>query len=808
MKLTVRSLAKSPGFTVIAVAMLALGIGASTACFSLLNAFFLRPPPFARPAELVSLHTVDDRTPGLMRLSYPNYRDFRQQSGDLADLAFFTYSGGRVVAGGQSVVTFGLLVSANYFELLGVNAALGRVLRPADDNDGAPSVVVVSHAFWKARLGGDPAALGRPLVINGTPFTIVGVTSPEFRGVSQLDAPEFWLPSSAYKSQFGGPALDNFLSRRAVVVYAIGRLKPGVSRAQLEGALKTVAVSLAKTYPAENGGRSIRVIPIREAMLDPNARADMLRAGNLLIALSGLILLIACANLANLLLVRAAARQREIALRVALGASRRQVVGQLLQEHFLLAALGGLLGVLVAYWLRDLLWLLRPRGFSEGFAVTIDGGVIAFAVVATLVTGLLFGLMPALSATRVDLVAVIKRDSSGRGGVPLLSFRNLLVAAQVALSVVALVIAGLFVRSLQRVNTVNLGWNSRNLALLSAGLGVEGYDQPRSLEYYQRAMDRLRTVPGVVDVSLSTRVLLTGVNPQRTIRPQGTDETLRTRGQFMSFAAVLPGYLAAMRIPIVAGRDFVPEDDANRPPIVIVNETFARRFWPGESPLGKKVKLYNSETLVEIVGVTRDIRDVDIKAAPEPFAFFPLKQAFAPQNVFHIRTAGRPEDLQATLRKELQAIDPAVPIYGDYDYDDVIRNAMWGPRTGAALMSAFGGIALVLAALGIYAVMAHSVGQRTREIGIRVAIGAQAHAVVALVLRRGVVVAGTGVLAGLAVALAATRYISGFLFEVDATDPVTFAAIALLLGAVALLACYVPARRATKIDPLIALRTE
>jgi predicted permease len=650
--------------------------------------------------------------------------------------------------------------------------------------------------------------VGRTILLNRTPFTVVGVAPAGFRGVSLIDAPEFWVTTPAAPVLFSGPqGIDFMRSRRAVMAWAVGRLKPGVTLAQADLALRPISQHLAAAYPADNSGRAHRLIPIAEAMIDPNMRADMVRAGRLLMALSGLILLIACANLANLLLARAGAREREIALRVALGARRGQVIRQLLQESLLLAALGGTLGIGLAHWLRDVLWALRPRGFPDTFAVPMDGGVLAFAVAVSLLTGLLFGVVPALAGSRVDLVAVLKRTVR-EGGVPLWSFRNFLVATQIALSVVALVVAGLFLRSLQRANTVSLGWNSREVALFSAAVMREGYDAPRALEYYERALERLRAVPGVIEATLSSRPFLTGVNPQRTIRPQGEDEAMRTRGQFMSYAAVMPGFFRFMGIDLVAGRDFAPEDDGKRGPVAIVNEALAQRAWPGQEPLGKKLKLYNDETLVEVIGVVRNVRDVELKAGPAPFVFFPMRQQFSGANAIHVRVAGSATALLPTLRKELQALDPAVTLYGMITYDEIIRHALWGQRTGAALMTVFGLIALLLTALGIYAVMAHAVGQRTREIGIRIAIGAQARAVLALVLRRGVIVAGVGLLAGLAVSLAVTRSIGGLLFEVEAHDPVTFAAIAAVLGGVALLACYLPARRATRVDPLIALRSE
>jgi putative ABC transport system permease protein len=801
------SLAKSPGFTAVATLMLALGVGASTACFSFLNALFLRPPPFERPAELVSLHTVEEKSPGLMRLSVPNFQDYRDHNTVFTGLAFHMFLGVRFTEGGQSSNLFGQLVSGNFFDLLGVQPLAGRPLHAADDAEGAPPVVVVSHAFWQTRLGGSLDALGRTLLLNNAPFTVVGVAPAGFRGVNVIDAPDYWVPASTWRTVLPGQGADFFTSRRAVTVSVVGRLKPGVTPEQASAALKPLTAQLAADYPADNGGRSLRLVPVAQAMIDPNRRSDLLRAGNLLLGLSGLILLIACANLANLLLARAGARQREIALRLALGASRGQVIGQLLRENFLLAALGGGLGIVLAFWLRDLLWALRPPGYPDNLIVPIDGGVLVFALAATLVTGLLFGIIPALAGSRVDLISVLKRSSAAGHGLPLVSFRHLLVAAQVALSLVALVVAGLFVRSLNQTNAVTLGWDNRNLALLSANLTGQGYDATRSLDYFQRAIARLRSVPGVLDVTVSSRPFLTGVNPQRTVRPQGEDEMLRTRGQFMSYASVQPDFLRFMGIPLVAGRDFTADDNATHPPVAIINEALAHRAWPGQDPVGKIIKLFNDETPVQVVGVVRNLRDVELRAEPAPFIFFPVTQAFTAANVFHVRTAGNPSDLLPTLRAELQALDPAMSLF-TIDYRDLMKSALWGPRTGAVLMSAFGAIALLLTALGIYAVMAQAVAQRTREIGIRLAIGAQPQAVLGLVLRRGVLVAGAGLLAGLGAALALTRYIRSFLFEVHPTDALTFATVAAGLGLVALFACWLPARRATKVDPLIALRSE
>ncbi len=812
LRLAFRHLAKSPLFAGIAIVTLALGIGANTAIFSFINAFFLTKFPVRQPEELVSLYTTDERNPGLLPTSHLNFADYRDQNQVFSGMAAYGFAPANLVYNGEPSQIAGEIVSGNFFDLLGVHATLGRTFAEEEyRTPGTHPVVVLGYSFWQSQLGGDPALVGRTLLLNGTAFTVIGVAPATFKGLNTLNSPAFWVTTASYQQILNGILLDFFTTRRALIFNIVARLKPGVTLTQATAALQPISAELARLYPNDNQGRGLGLVTLAEAGIDPNVRGNFKLAGTLLLSLAGLVLLIACANIANLLLARATGRQREVALRIALGAERRRLVRQFLTESLVLALLGGLAGLVVAQWTQQLLWSLRPPFFPNDLVIALDRPVLGFALGLALLTGLLFGLAPAWSATKPELTSVLKEETGGAAArAPLLSFRNFLVAGQIALSVIALVFAGLFIRSLRYAQQSDPGWNVRNLALLSANVSAQGYSGERAVAYFRSAVERARAVPGVVDATVASGALLNGGNFLRTLRPQGDDDALRQKGRIMGYLHVWPGFFQAMGIPLVAGRDFTAGDDERHPLVVVVNEHLAKLAWPGRSAVGQTIKVFGSEDPVEVVGVVKDVVYDNIGEDPKPYAFFSLAQETARGGfgTLQVRTQGDAAALVPTLRKAIQSLDPALPLINVTTMEENIRQGLWASRTGAALLSIFGLLALLLAALGIYGIMSYSVGKRTREIGLRMAIGAQRRDVLGLILHQGLVIAGAGLAAGLAGAYAAARYFQNFLLGVGAGDAPTYGAIAVILAAVALVACFLPARRATQVDPIVALRTD
>lgn len=808
LRLAVRLLLKSPGFTVVAVLTLGLGIGANTAIFSFINTFFFKSLPFERPDELVQVFTIDERNPGFLPISQLNFSDYQRENQVFEGMGAFGFAPVSMMIGNEPVSTNGQLVTGNYFDLLGLRAALGRTFRPDEyQTIGSAPVIVLSHNFWQTRLGGDANIVGKTYTINGSAFTVIGVMPQGFRGLNTFGNPSFWVPHTMYEQIYTGILRTFYNERRAIIWNVFARLKPGVSLAQAEAGLRPIAEKLAKDYPVANTGRSVRLMPLAESMIGPNFRNNVVRAGALLLSLAGVVLLIACANIANLLLARAAARQREVAVRLAMGADRSRLLRQFLTESVLLALLGGLAGIVIAFWSKSVLWSLRPPFLPDGLTVELDARVLGFGLLVSLLTGLLFGLAPAWMSTNPELTTTLKEESKGSAATPLYSFRNFLVAGQIALSVIALVIAGLFIRSLQSAQSATPGWNMERLVTLTIDLGAQGYNQPRGIDYYRRAIERAQSLPGVTGASVASGSLL-NFTGSRTIRPQGEDEGLRQHGRLMQNLAVDPGYLQMIGIPLIAGRHFTEADDETRPRVVIINEFLANLAWPNENPIGKIVKRFNDEAPVEVIGVVRTTTYNNIGEDPIPFLFFPQKQEFSTFGVIHVRTQGEPSAMVETIRKELQSLDANMPFNNVATIDDTLRQTLWGPRTGAKLLGAFGLLALLLASLGVYGVMSYTVNRRVREIGIRMAIGAQANDVMLMILNRGLLIAAAGLVFGLIAAYFTARYFQNFLIGVSAGDILTYAVIAGIFALIALLACYLPARRATKVDPLIALRSE
>ena len=814
----VRMLVKHPGFTFVAVATLALGIGANTAIFSLVNTILLRPLPVADPAQLVCVYSGNSQGAGLGLFSYPNYKDFRENNASLSGLAAHRFapmslSGMTDNAGNgerRNERIWGYLVSGNYFDVLGVKAALGRTFSPEEDQTpGAYPVVVLSHRCFERRFAADPSIVGQTITLNGHQFHVIGIAPEGFNGTELIFTPEIWVPSMMLS--WVDPGAGGLEQRESVQWFTVGRLKPGLSVVQAQTALNALATELAREHPQTNEGMTIQLTP--PGLVIPAARNLALDFAGMLMATVGLVLLIACSNLAGLLLARATERRREIAIRLSLGASRWRIVRQLLTESVLLAAAGGGLGLLLAFWILDLVVAWKP---SLEFAVTIDfkmdQRVLSFTLLLSLLTGVLCGLIPAWQATKTDLVPALKAEAS-MAGYRRSGLRSGLIVAQVALSFVLLIAAGLMVRSLQRVQVLGPGFETEHEAIMSVNLSLQGYDEARGQEFYRQMIARAESLPGVLSASVTSFLPLSlhylgvpiYIEAQASARGAGASEAMQ--------GSVALNYFSTMGIPLIAGRDFTAQDKKDAPPVAIINDTFARRFWPGQIAVGKRFSTARIEgPLIEVIGVAKDGKYFSLSEEPRPFVYRPLLQNYVGgannDGTLIVRTAVDPSAIIAAVRSEVQELDANLPVFDVKTLTEHMRLSLFPLRAGAASAGSFGLLAMTLAAIGIYGVMAYAISLRTREIGIRIALGARPRDVLTMLVRQGMTLAAIGLVIGLTAALALTRLMSSVLYGVSATDAMTFVAVSLLLTMVVLTACYLPARRATKVDPMVALRQE
>ncbi len=808
-----RMLLKSPAFTGVAVLSLALGIGANATIFTLINATLLAPLPVEEPSRLVAVYTTDERNRGgfndYMPTSHPNFEDYRDQSGVFEGMTAWSFIPLNWSGAGDPEQIQAEIVSGNFFRLLGVRPAAGRFFLPEEDAaPGTHLVAVLSHGFWKRRFAADPSAVGATLTLNGHGFTVVGVAPQGFQGINALGGPDLWVPMMTHPQTLTGFFLDNFRDRRALLFSMMGRLKPGVTLERAEAALRSLASNLEREYPEPNRGRSVSLLPIGQATINPFIRRVFVLGSGLLMTVVGLVLLIACANVANLMLARSTARRKEIAVRMALGAGRARLVRQLLAESVLLAVLGGAAGLLLAVWGRDLLLAYRPpQVFPIALDLPIDASVLGFTLGVSLLTGILFGLAPALQCSRPDLVTDLKEKSAQSGG-GRFNLRNVLVAGQVALSLVSLIGAGLFLRGLASAQRVDPGVDTRNLLVLGFDLGAQGYDRVRGEEFHRRLLEQLAAAPGVRAAALSTMLPIGGGGFGRTVYPEGREPSAGDSGVFVTINTVSPGYFDALGVALLRGRTFTDLDRDGAPRAAVINEAMARRFWPGEEAVGKRFKFYGDQTFAEVAGVVETTKLFSLGEDPQPVAYLPLLQAYEPALTLNLRTASDPAGLAESVRRHVQGLDPTLPVVNVFTGEDLLDQTLWAPRVCAGLLSLFGLVALALAAVGIYGVMSYSVNRRTHELGIRMALGARAPDVLRLVLRQGMTLVAVGLLAGLVASLVAARAISSLLFGVSAADPATYATLSAVLAGVALLAAYLPARRATKVDPMIALRAE
>jgi predicted permease len=827
-----RTLVKSPGFAAVAILSLALGIGANTAIFSFVNAVLLRQLPVAEPSRLVYVYSANRTSPYNVS-SYPDYVDFRDRNDVFSGLAASAPVTVSFTDGGQADAVSGSIVSGNYFDVLGVRAAAGRTFTAEEDRTpGERPVVVISHRLWQSRFGGDAGVVGRQMIMNGQQFTVVGVAPAGFDGAQVGQTSDIYVPMAMQalvrppRGGYSGEMNPDLLTKRNPRwLVMVGRLKPGVTPQQAQAAASALAAQLATAYPDSNKDVTAAVWQVSKG--DPNQRGTLLSVAGLLLAVVGLVLLIACANVANLLLARAASRRKEISIRLALGASRARLVRQLLTESVLLALIGGAFGLLLAVWLIGAAQTYPPPAnvFPVAFDFTLDRSVLAFTLVLSLATGVVFGVAPALQASKPDLVAALKDETplvAGQGGTFLrrLSLRNLLVVAQVALSLVLLISAGLFLRSMRQAQRIDPGFDPAHALTMPLNINLLRYTKAQGQEFYRRVLENVQALPGVESATLTRTPPLSGASRESSVTLAGATPTERVRGGESTgsvnlssnstlASSVALNYFQTLNIPLVRGRDFTSQDREGAPGVAIVNETFAARYFPGQDALGQRVSLGGEKgPWLEIVGVARDGKYISVGESPAPFLYQPLAQRHESGMSLIVRTKGDPAASIGAVRGAVQSVERNLPTANLRPMRELLAQSLFPARVGALLLAGFGLLALVLASIGLYGVMSYSVSRRTREIGIRMALGAQRGDVLRLVLREGMTLVGAGVVVGLAAAFATTRLLAGFLYGVSPTDPLAFAGIALLLTAVALVASFLPARRASRVDPMVAFKYE
>ena len=791
-----RVLRKRPGFTAVAVLALALGIGANTAIFSVVEAVLLRPLPYDRPEQLVWMFEDAPDVPNRW-VSYPNFLDWRARSRSFE--AMSTIRGWALTltgAGGGPESLNARMVSAEYFDVMRARPLLGRGFLLEEDRPGGPPVTVLSHGFWQRRFGGDEAVIGQTLTLDGRPFTVVGVMPPEFR---HQGPPPLWVLMGQWAAEEGWMERDVRIGG-----YVVARLRGGVTIEQARADMASVKEGLTRESPYTNAGHVIRVVPLQESMVGGSRTPLLLMFGAV-----ALVLLIACANVANLLLARATTRRRELAIRTALGAGRGRLLRQLLVESLLLAAMGGAAGLLLAWWGVDLLRAAEPAGVPRAAGAEVNLRVALFTCGVTLLTGVVFGLAPAWRASREAVADALKAGAPSAGGAPGGRLRGALVVTEIALAFVLLAGAGLLARSVILLLNAKPGFDPENVLTMSVALPSQRYRNKEEINRFHRELlGRVSALPGVEAASVSNS--LPGLPSWQTdIAVEGRPANKAGEELNVDWSIVSERYFEVMRIPVLKGRAFTEREAREGTPVVLVDENLARRFWPGEEAVGKRIK-YDSPTPHEVIGVVGNVKNFGSEAEGRIRIYTPLGR-FDLGRGLSISLRSRPggaEALAPAVAREIHAIDKDLPVAAVASMSQIFRREAGPRRFNAALLGALAALALLLAGIGIYGVMAYAVAQRTHEIGVRVALGAQGRDVLRLVVGQGMRLALLGVGVGLVAALALTRLMSSLLYGVAPTDPLTFSAIALLLAAVALLACLVPARRATKVDPMVALRYE
>ena len=801
-----RMLRRSPGFTLTAALTVALGIGANTTMFSVVNALLLRPlAGTVRPNELVMIGRTQEGQ-GFDTFSYPDYIDYRDGSRSLSGIAATFVLPAHLSTGGASERVRAELVSGNYFTTLGTRAAAGRLFVRGDAAaPGANTVVVLSHGVWERRFGGDSSVIGKSVRLDGTPYTVVGVTERGFNGVRTTDVVDVFVPISMVDQLSGRGSM--LTERGAVWLEMVGRLAPNATVAAAQAELATIAAELRRRYPDTNEGRGARVAA--GLGLDPDSRRDVRTFMAILVGVVGLVLLIACANVANLLLARGSARTRELAVRASLGASRARLVRQLLAEGFLLSLLAGIVGLVLGVWSLRLMRQLPVFDDAFGGLVpSVDLRVLGFTAATMLLSGILFALPPAFHASRVDLVTALKLGTPGSGDFRS-RLRSSLVVAQLALSLVLLVAAGLFVRTLQAFYRTEPGFETRHVLIATIDAGLQGYDEPRGRRLVSDLEERVRALPGVQNAAFAAMVPLGGGGWDTRVYPADANPAPDDPGLKTDVNAVTPAYFETLGMSIVGGRGFTTGDRAGGPAVAIVNEALAARLWPGRWPIGQRFRLGRGDEQLEVVGLVRTAKYRGLGEQARAFFYRPFAQIYMPSMTIHVRTeSDDPYSVVQSVRRELDAFDRDLPLSRVMTLAERLDRSLGAQRTAAMLVGIYGVLALVLAAIGLYGSMAYAVSRRTREMGVRMALGARAVEVRRHVIGEALRIAVIGMVIGLAGAIPATRLLRSQLFGVSPVDPVTIASVLVVLVVAAVAAAYIPARRATRVDPVVALRSE
>ncbi|MPZ21673.1 MAG: FtsX-like permease family protein [Luteitalea sp.] len=814
-RLAFRSLGKAPGFAIAAVVTLALGIGANTAVFSVVNAILLRPMPHVDdPARLVRIYTSDFSGPLYGGSSYPDYVDFRDRAATLSGLAAFASGSLQLSRADVAEIIPGQAVSGNYFSMLGMRPALGRALVPDDDMPGRPLVAMISYALWQRSFDGDRAVVGRTIHVNGQPITIVGVAPRGFTGAWQrLAAPsQMWVSLTA--STRLEDRRDRLQARGSRWLGMIGRLEPSATLQAARTELGGLAQQLHRAYPdawtdVRERPRQVTVLNEAAARVPPDMQTAAIGFAGMLMVVVALVLLVACANVAHLFLARAVRRRREVAVKLSLGASRWRLVRQLLTEAVVLSAAGGALGLLLAVWLADLLVALRPTAAMPiAIDAQPDARVFLFAVVVSVGAALLFGLLPARQAGRLNLLTALRdQDTGARVARGRLALRDLLVVAEVAVSLLLISSAGLFVRSLQQASATDVGFQRDNVLLASFNLDLQGYTEERGHLFFSELLNRAQALPNVRGASLAQKVPLT-LGGQRTwIQIAGYTPR---RGEDMEFDInrVGPRYFETIRMPLALGRGFTPADRDGSPLVAVVNQAFARRFWRGDNPIGKRLSYSGGDSFAKVIGVVRDSAVRSLSEEQRLQVFVPYLQDYRGDMVLHLRTTGDPLAVLPAVRGEIRQLDPSLPVINPTTLREATAVSLFPQRLASSVLGGFSLVALLMAMVGLAGLLVHSVAARTREIGIRMAVGARSADLVRLIVQRGLGLVAAGAVLGSAASMVTGRLLDRFLFGISGADVVTMVSAVLILAAAGIAATYLPARQATKVDPVTALRAE